>query len=452
MKRNKNKKVGRIVLWCILGLVAVICLFLLFAYINHKLTNNPDIPASAENNTGLVRAIGRGFYDKDGNEIVFRGVNAGNTFITEGWLAPYCIAEPEGENYPELSEEMFMAGIRSNPNLTEAQIQDLLDVYRTSFFTEDDVARIAEMGMNCLRVPFFYTMILNEDFSRKDEAEAFKYLDDICAWCAKYGVYVVLDLHGAPGSQNAYEHSGSIDYDKHDKSKIRTWYVEEYIAATVDLWDYISDHYKDSELGRIIAAYDLLNEPRSRAFKTDKTCWEGYDRIYQAIRENGDQHVIMMEGCWDFGTLPDPEKYGWENVSYSYHWYNWPHNYVTYTLFFMYQDLSNIGRNYEVPVLIGEFTAFDVEKDWNSMLGLFDERHYSWTVWTYKMAVYGWWENSWGLYNLNYWEGEDYDYARKVNVTTATYDEIRAAFEWTVTDNATPGSTYKTIKNFLANH
>ena len=434
------------VLGIILGLAL---LFVLFAYLLHRFSGGSDAAPTAENGTGLVQAVGQGFYDADGNELVLRGVNCGTTFITEGWLAPYCIAEPVNGEYPELCEEDFQKGLRSNPNLTEAQIGELLDIYYTSWFTREDVKNIRELGMNCLRIPFYYTMILNEDFSRRNETEAFRYLDPILEWCREFGVYVILDLHGAPGGQNGYEHSGASGYNKYDKNTIKTWYDERYIAATVDLWDFIREHYKDSENGKIIASYDITNEPRSRAFKTDKDCWEVFDRIYGAIRENGDRHNIMMEGCWNFATLPDPDRYGWENVSYSYHWYNWNASWLPNVFFFMYQDLSNLGRRYQVPVLIGEFTCFADEADWQEMLDLFADRNYSWTVWTYKMAVYGWWDNSWGLYNLNYWEGEEYEYARKVNVTTASFEEIKEAFLWTETAHAQKSSTYATLQSYL---
>lgn len=448
-KDRKKSKAGKWILGIVLGILAAAALFVLAAYINYRISGGADVPKTAKNDTGLVQAVGRGLYDKDGNELILRGTNCGSTFITEGWLAPYCIAEPNGEEYPELSEEMFLQGLRSNPNLTDAQRRELLDLFYTTWFTEEDVANIAELGMNCLRIPFYYTMILNEDFTRKSEAEAFRYLDAILGWCEKYGVYAVLDLHGAPGSQNGYEHGGSIDYNKYDADTIRFWYTPEYVEAVKDLWTFVAEHYGKSEKGRIIASYDLLNEPRSRAFKTDKVCWDVYDQIYDAVRAAGDRHNLIMEGCWSFANLPNPEKYGWENVTYSYHWYNWNASWLSNTFFFMYQDLSNIGRHYDVPVFIGEFTCFADADDWNEELSIFEDRHYSWTMWTYKMAVYGWWENSWGLYNLNYWEGDEYEYAKKVNVTTAGYDEIREAFLWTATENATKSSTYDTLKKYL---
>ena len=107
-----------------------------------------------------------------------------------------------------------------------------------------------------------------------------------------------------------------------------------------------------------------------------------------------------MEGCWDFAALPDPKDYGWENVQYEYHWYNWWSDTLSYDLFYSYQDMSNIGRDYDVPVYIGEFSYFENKDAWEEGLQLFKDRNYSWTIWNYKTTTVGWWTSSWGVYTL----------------------------------------------------
>lgn len=451
-KASLGLKIVYILLFVLGGLLVLVALVLLFGWLNHLSSNNVKVDATHENNTGLIQACGKGLYDKDGNEIILEGVNIGGLFVTEGWISPYAISTEENS---QLSQEMFLKALDENPNLTDEEIYNLLDLYYKTWFTKDDVKRIADFGMNCIRLPFYYKNILNDDLTRKSEEEAFKYIDPILSWCKEYGIYVILDLHGCPGSQNGYEHGGSLDYNKTDSSTIKFWYNETYVDAVVDLWCFISEHYADSEYSSTIATYDLINEPRSTAFVTDKDCWDVYDKIYDAIRAKGDKHNITFEGCWSFSALPDPADYGWENVTYSYHWYNWFSSWLTYTAFYMYQDLSNIGRKYNVPVSIGEFTFFEDSKAWNNGLDMFKERHYSYTFWTYKRAVNGWWNDSWGLYNLNYWDDAKSEAIPLVNVDTATYDEIYQAFSQVGTENANQKSyvtysTYNTLKAYFA--
>jgi hypothetical protein len=303
----------------------------------------------------------------------------------------------DGDNiqYPEFTEEEFRTALQSNPNLQGYDMDELLSYYYSCFFTEEDFRIIKEdLGLNTIRLPFYYLNILNEDLTLREEEEAFSYLDWFLEQAANHGLYVILDLHGAPGSQSGYEHSGSATREAN------LWNSEENVAATVALWGYVAKHYTYTrpDLGAWIATYDLLNEP-TYTYKgvTNRQCWDVFDKIYDAIRANGDQHVVTFCCCWDFAALPDPAQYQWENVQYQYHWYNWRNDLLPYDLFFAYQDLSNIGRDYDVPVLIGEFTAFEDVDAWEKMLGLYDERLYSWTIWNYKTTVTGWWPSSWGV-------------------------------------------------------
>ena len=414
----------------------------------------PEQAASIENTTGLVQAHGRALYDAQGSKLQLTGINAGQILLQEGWMSPFALEpskNPDGSyitdadgnlQYPEFTEEEFRAGLQSNPNLAGYGPEELMQYYYSCFFTEEDFRIIREdLGCNTVRLPFYYLNILNADLSLKEEAEAFAYLDWFISNAAAQDLYVILDLHGAPGSQNGYEHSGAAD------RTAKLWESQEYRAATIRLWEAIARHYTLTrpDLGAQIATYDLMNEPtyKSRGVTTKK-CWDFFDELYDAIRALGDNHVITMEGCWDFGSLPDPADYGWENIQYEYHWYNWWSDKLPYTLFHAYQDLSNIGRNYDVPVLIGEFTVFENRDNWAEELALFDNRGYNWTIWNYKTTVTGWWTSSWGVYTcqLNLTD------TPKCNVAACTYAEFIAACEATRTENCATGTLYEVLKDY----
>ena len=414
----------------------------------------PEQAASIENTTGLVQAHGRALYDAQGSKLQLTGIIAGQILLQEGWMSPFALEpskNPDGSyitdadgnlQYPEFTEEEFRAGLQSNPNLAGYDPEELMQYYYSCFFTEEDFRIIREdLGCNTVRLPFYYLNILNADLSLKEEAEAFAYLDWFISNAAAQDLYVILDLHGAPGSQNGYEHSGAAD------RTAKLWGSQEYRAATIRLWEAIARHYTLTrpDLGAQIATYDLMNEPtyKSRGVTTKK-CWDFFDELYDAIRALGDNHVITMEGCWDFGSLPDPADYGWENIQYEYHWYNWWSDKLPYTLFHAYQDLSNIGRNYDVPVLIGEFPVFENRDNWAKELALFDNRGYNWTIWNYKTTVTGWWTSSWGVYTcqLNLTD------TPKCNVAACTYAEFIAACEATRTENCATGTLYEVLKDY----
>lgn len=451
------KRIGKVIVFVFLVIIAAVLILGGGLFVYSKNYEIPKQEEKIENNTGLIQAYGRSLYDKDGNNIQLKGVNAGNILLQEGWLSPFAL-EPlknedgtyqkdDGDNilYPEFSEEEFREGLKSNPNLKSYDIDELMEYYWSCFFQEEDFRIIKEdLNMNVIRLPFYYLNILNEDLTLKSEEEAFKYLDWFIENASKYGLYVILDLHGAPGSQNGYEHSGA-------KERVAgLWTSEKNIAATISIWNFISKHYTNTkpELGKWIATYDILNEP-TYEFNTitTKECWDVFDRIYDAIRGNNDKHVITMEGCWDFGKLPNPKDYNWENVQYEYHWYNWWTNILPYDILYMYHDFFNIGRDYDVPVFIGEFTLFEDKDRWHKQLNMFDERNYSWTIWNYKAAVTGWWTTSWGVYTCQLkfiTENEDL----KCNVSTCTYEEFIETCNKTKTENCVTGTLYEVLNEY----
>lgn len=440
---NKEKKIKSkkrlIIKIVVFSLLAVILLPLAFVGVVAIYSSTYSIPkqaASIENNTGLVQASNHSLYDEDGNRLILRGVNFGNIFLQEGWLSPLALEPLKNDDgtyqrdndgnikYPEFCQEEFYEGLLSNPNCGEDNYQTWFDYYFHAWVNDSDYDLISdELGLNCIRLPIYWRDILNDDFSRKPASEAFYYIDQIIESAKAHNIYIVLDLHGVPGSQNGYEHSG------YPQKSADFWNNETYVNAAVDIWDYISDYYLNtrSDLSSTIATYDLLNEP-SEVYGgiTTSKCWKVFDRMYDTIRDNGDNHVVTIEGIWSFNALPNPKDYGWENVQYEYHWYNYSSSTLPYTLFYMYQDMNNMFRDFNVPVYIGEFTYFEDKDEWQRGFELFEKRGYSWTVWNFKGSTVGWWNTSWAVLSCPLYMEANTD-ERKVNVSTCTFEEFKKA-------------------------
>lgn len=464
MKKKKGKKVLVITLSSIGGIIVLFFAFLgILSIMSSNRSLDLDKSVKIENKTGLVQQKGKALYDKDGNYLLLRGVNAGNLLVSEGWLSPYSVGEKlddSGEvildsdklpTYPVLPMEETISGFYSNENLTDKQRKELIDTYRANWFSESDFSFIKnDLNLNMIRLPFYWRDILDENdgvFTRKSESDAFTYLDWFVSQCKKNDLYVILDLHGAPGGQSGYEHSG-------DMTKADIWKNEIYQNATADLWKYIAHHYTStrSDLAGSIAAYDLMNEPCSDYNDPDTSgtsvsiCYPVFDKIYDAIRSENDNHVISIEGMWSFNKFDDPNNWGWSNILYQTHLYNWANSYLPYWLFNDYHELMNIGHDYDVPYYIGEFTFFDDASAWQKQLAMYEKRGYSWSMWTYKASVTGWWTTTWSIYThkLDLQGGK-----KKINLKTATYNDIKAAFEDTKSENCELSNTYKYVTDFI---
>ena len=167
--KNKALKISLITLGSILGVVIISIGSLLIYSHNYHI---PEQDETITNNTSLVQAKHRSLYDGNGNQIRLTGINAGNILLQEGWMSPFAIEPLKNEDgtyvkdkdgnieYPEFAEEEFRYGLKNNPNLKDKQ-EELMDYYYKSFFNDSDFLYIKEeLGMNCIRLPFYYLNIL----------------------------------------------------------------------------------------------------------------------------------------------------------------------------------------------------------------------------------------------------------------------------------------------------
>ncbi len=354
-----------------------------------------------------------------GEGIVLRGTNAGGWLVQEFWMCP----TEETENVScqkELIETL-------TERFGKEKAEELIDIYEENYWTETDFDNCKEMGMNVIRLPFTYMNFLEENGTLKEEA--FEKTDWFVNQAGKRGLYVILDMHGAQGSQNEKDHSGDTTqgaaffYGKNAKANQK---------AYVELWKKIANRYKGNPT---VAGYDLLNEPYcDLPENTGKTCWDIYDRTYQAIRRIDAEHIIIMEAKWNPENLPDPDTYQWENIMYEYHQYNYGDQNTPQAQFEGIElklDLID-SADYNVANLIGETSFFSNMESWKLCLNEMNRRKCSYTTWTYKVTGTG--NNNWGIYNTM---GE------KVNAEQDSYEEIKE--KWSNQQNVIENQQVKKI-------
>jgi aryl-phospho-beta-D-glucosidase BglC (GH1 family) len=66
-------------------------------------------------------------------------------------------------------------------------------------------------------------------------------------------MYLILDLHAAPGGQG-----NDLNIADRDSTKPSLWQSEANRTKTIELWRTLAERYKDEPN---IGAYDILNEP-----------------------------------------------------------------------------------------------------------------------------------------------------------------------------------------------
>lgn len=345
--------------------------------------------ACAEDELTMLHTEGQEIVNAAGESVMLRGVNVGGWLVQEGWMN-LTNASCQTESFKVL-DERFGREVREH----------LFKVYEDNYLSEADFDNIRALGMNVIRLPFAWWNILNDDGTLKEDA--FARLDWLVENCAKRGLYVILDLHAARGSQNNQDNSGEMNGSQ-------LWENEAYQDQTVYLWECVAAHYNGNPA---VAAYDLLNEPGGDLKSTGVVQWEYFDRLYEAIRSVDDEHMIMVESCWDPEDLPAPERYGWENVVYQYHWYKWnaDNDYWAQKLNVDVKLHKMAKTSHPVPGFLGEFTLFQSLDAWEYALRTYSEAGLGWTIWTYKVTG----NSTWGLYNV---------FGEKVDIYQDSAEEI----------------------------
>ena len=177
-----------------------------------------------------------------------------------------------------------------------------------SYITERDVAYIASLGMDHIRLGF--DQIVLEEAPYRYRAEMLEILHRFVDWCHKYNLGIVLNMHKALGNYcDVLEERGLFADAELQNRFIALWMkLEEEFAS-------------DGEV-----AFELLNE----VVNTTAEDWNTLaDRTISAIRQqNRDRSIIV--GCTDWSNPPAlPQLRVWddENVIYTFHCYA-PHEFT----------------------------------------------------------------------------------------------------------------------------
>lgn len=189
--------------------------------------------------------------------------------------------------------------------------RELVKKYNEAFISPADLKYIRKLGANCVRIPLRYRYLYRKENCKGDID--FDRLDFLVEKCKKLGVYVIFDLHSAPGFQNS-----SSSCATGEESVLFSSGKDGFEArnAVIRLWTQVAAHYKDEPA---VAAYDLLNRPLHFVADWDKkldTLHKFYRRIYKAIRNLGDNHIVIMQAPFDADTLPPENEYHADNVAY----------------------------------------------------------------------------------------------------------------------------------------
>ncbi len=240
------------------------------------------------------------------------GINIG------GWLSQYDCLNPFPQN--------------------EKEMQKHLD----SFIREENIAQIASWGLDHIRLPIDYRVIVKNEESLTDRDTALACMDRCIDWCEKYHLNVILDLHHAEG--NIF---GMMDRPMPLLTDKKLW------QNFINIWRMLTEHFRDRTSP--VLMFELLNEVSDGS---------GYlwNRLYQetvkAIHEI-DRNRYILVGSNEQNSpfrLKELELMEDERVFYNFHFYD-PQVFTHQQAHFS-EEMVRYNRKIHYPGDISAFTDF----------------------------------------------------------------------------------------------
>ena len=335
-----------------------------------------------------LSTLGPYLKDDNSNNVILRGINLGGWMLQEPYLFQFTGAADSQHEFKEKLVEFI--GQENTDNFYNAWYEN--------FITQGDVDSLASHGYNSIRLPMHYNLftlpIQDEPVSGENTwlDLGFSMVDNLLDWCESNNMYLILDLHAAPGGQGF----GS-DINDYNPNLPSLWESEENKNKTIALWGKLAERYSDEPW---IGGYDLLNETHWDLAENELRNF--YIDVTNEIRQHDQNHVIFIEGngyANDFSGLTPP----WDdNMVYSFHKY-WSFNdsldWVTW-----------IRNEYGVPLWMGE--GGENSNQWfTEAIKVFEENYIGWAFWPWKKlesisAPYAIPSNSNYQSLINYFRGE----------------------------------------------
>lgn len=309
-----------------------------------------------------IRRKGKTIVNTYNQEFLLKGVGIGGWLFFEGYMF---------KSTPEIDRQWKFEAFLDSAVGIEERIS-FLQKFKKVFFTEADINMIKSQGFNSIRVPLDYQFLFEASDTNvplDKIQENWCFLDEVIRLCKRHDLYVILDLHCAPGGQTG----ANIDNSKND---IPEMFINPlYRAQTIYVWEELAKHYVDET---IIACYDILNEPIPHHHsKYNDQLLPFYKDVLKAIRNIDTHHLITLEGIHWATDLSIFKEVLDDNLLLQFHKY-WNNPDID-----SIQPFLDKREALNLPIFMGE--GGENELHWYAQaFKMFEQLKISYNFWTYK--------------------------------------------------------------------
>jgi endoglucanase len=324
---------------------------------------------------GYLKADGKRIVDESGNNVLLRGMGLGGWMLQEGYM-------------------LRVEGIGQQQHVIRKNIADLVGTKKADAFYDAwlanhtrkvDIDSMSRWGFNSIRLAMHYNLytlpVEKEPVAGQNTwlEKGFAMTDSLLNWCKANKMYLILDLHAAPGGQG-----NDLNISDRDPSLPSLWQSDANKQKMIALWRKLAERYVNEPW---IAAYDIINEPNWGFEKADDKNGCNEDKnaplrmlmmdITKAIREIDKKHIIIIEGnCWGNnyrGVFPLWDK----NIVVSFHKYWSFNNEATI------EGPLDIREQNNVPIWLGE-SGENSNAWYRDAIRLVEQNNIGWAWWPLK--------------------------------------------------------------------
>jgi endoglucanase len=349
--------------------------------------NPKELPATNVVTPGASGRVlqAKGFQIMDGDKPVrLRGVNLGGWMLIEDYMIGLSWTEWKiREQFRRvLGEESYAA---------------FFNAYMESYIAEADISFLAKTGFNFVRLPFNYRHFESDRAPGQWLEDGFRRLDSAVRLCRKYNLWVLLDLHAAPGAQARDQNAGSAYGEAY------LWNHKPFMDRAAALWKELARRYKGDST---IAGYNLLCEPVTNDVPLLNAF---YRQVIRAIRDVDPTHIIALDpNRWgkDISSLRDPLFEDPQVIPAIHHYYSEDDAFAQLTTYpgsvngkvcdraalEHTLDGKHDEQRIHRPTIMGEFgvditgsqpfaVQLAITRD---LVSIFEEKGWGWSMWCYK--------------------------------------------------------------------
>jgi len=324
---------------------------------------------------GFLRTDGQKIVNEKGEAVLLRGMGLGGWMLQEGYMLRI---NGQGQ------QNKIRARIQSLIGATKTQ--EFYDAWLANHTRKIDIDSMKAWGFNSVRLPMhynLYTLPVEKEPVHGENTwleKGFRMTDSLLAWCKANQIYLILDLHAAPGGQG-----NDLNISDGDTTKPSLWESEANQQKTIALWKQLAQRYANETW---VGGYDILNEPnwgfedrvrdKNGLKETKNEPLKKLMRdITKTIREVDQNHIIIIEGNgWGNnynGILPPWDS----NMVLSFHKY-WNHNNQA-----SIRHILDTRNKYNVPVWLGE-TGENSNVWFTEAVHLLESNNIGWAWWPLK--------------------------------------------------------------------